>query len=278
MLLTDRLKEAEAFSDSEKVIAAYILENPHKTTNMTIHDLAEATYSSAATITRFCRKVKTDGFSEFKILLASELSTSNLTRTRIHDNVPFAPNDSSNTVVKNILNLNIQAMMDTYNKLDIHELEEVAKLLVETERIHVYGSGQSLLIAQDFQYKLLRIGVSVTVETQNGFQLMSSLTQSPDSVAFVVSYYGSSGENIRIMQALKKNGVKTILLTGPQENPLSKLADKVIHVPPQEELIHKMAAFSSRAAMQLVIDLLFALMFSLNYDKYQQLLKFASNY
>ncbi|UUX35410.1 hypothetical protein [Fundicoccus culcitae] len=38
-------------------------------------------------------------------------------------------------------------------------------------------------------------------------------------------------------------------------------------MPPQEELMKKMASFSSRAAIQLVIDLIFAYVFSMNYDQ-----------
>lgn len=62
------------------------------------------------------------------------------------------------------------------------------------------------------------------------------------------------------------------MITGPKTNPLCDYADEVVHVPPQEELIKKMASFSSRAAIQLVIDIIYAYVFSFNYDKNSQML------
>lgn len=276
ILLIDRLNQFDLFSDSEKLIATYILDNPHQTTNMTIHELSEATFSSPATITRFCRKIKTEGFTEFKILLATELSTLNITKTRIEDNIPFSKQDSPNEIIKRIFNLNIQSLMDTYNNLDKETLISVASMIRNCTQIHIFGSGQSLLIAQDFQYKLMRIGINVSVDPLSGFQVMRSLSQPVDSLAFIISYYGSNKETLTIAEALKSRNIPTVLLTGPTKNPISDLVDTVIQVPPQEELIRKMATYSSRAAMQLIIDLLFALIFSLDYDDNQKTLEIVS--
>ena len=44
MLLTDSLKQQSNFSDSERIIANYILNNPQKTAEMNIRELASSTF------------------------------------------------------------------------------------------------------------------------------------------------------------------------------------------------------------------------------------------
>lgn len=122
MLLLNRIKENNEFSDSENKIANYIMEFPQKVITMTIHQLADATYTSASSVTRFCRKVEVDGFSELKLQLAKEINTYNLSGERIADDTPFEKQDDIHLIARNILNLNIQAQLDTFNTLDMKQL------------------------------------------------------------------------------------------------------------------------------------------------------------
>ena len=60
----------DSFFEQEKKIANYILQNHKDVVNMTISELAEASGTSVATISRFCRKCDVDGFHHLKIGLA----------------------------------------------------------------------------------------------------------------------------------------------------------------------------------------------------------------
>ncbi|QIK68835.1 MurR/RpiR family transcriptional regulator [Erysipelothrix sp. HDW6C] len=266
MLLINRLKNETNVSSAEAKVVDFILQDPKRIINITIHELAELTFSSASTITRFCRKMQTDGFSDFKLQLARELSASNVSGERIEDNLPFAPNQTSQEIINRILNLNFQSMNDTYNQIDLPQIERIARQIYEAPSLYLYGTGQSLILAQDFQYKLLNLGISCDLESQVGFQIMKAGAQPKDSLALIVSYYGQGQENKRIKQVLTGLGIPYILFTGPNENPLCEGAHEVVHVPPQEELILKMASFSSRTAIQLVLDFVYALIFSFDYE------------
>ncbi|MGB9809847.1 MAG: MurR/RpiR family transcriptional regulator, partial [Caldanaerobacter sp.] len=59
----------------EMQIAEYVLENSHEVVGIPITELAEKTKSSESTIVRFCRKLGYTGYQEFKVKLASSLST-----------------------------------------------------------------------------------------------------------------------------------------------------------------------------------------------------------
>lgn len=267
MLILNRIENETHFSDGEQVVADYVLSHAREVVKMTIHELAAAAYTSAATITRFCHRLNMDGFADFKVLLASDLASFNISKDRIATDLPFGAGSSAASIMDSILNLNYQSMQDTFNHLDQDQIERVALRISQSPHIYLYGTGQSLIQALEFQYKLYRIGIDTQLEMNTGFQLMKTATQPEDSLTILISYYGSGSDNLRIAEHLHARGLKYILITGPNENPLCKFADEVIHVPPQEELVTKMASYSSRTAIQLVLDLLYAMIFSFDYEK-----------
>ncbi|MCA5010822.1 MurR/RpiR family transcriptional regulator, partial [Clostridioides difficile] len=55
------------FSELDYEVYNFILKNSEKIPYMTIREFANEAHVSTTTITRFCRKVNCNGFSEFKI-------------------------------------------------------------------------------------------------------------------------------------------------------------------------------------------------------------------
>lgn len=273
MLLFNQLKKREVFSDTENKIADFVLKHPKKVIKMSIQDLALETYSSASTISRFCQKLETEGFSEFKVQLAREIGGIRFQDNRIEDDQPFTAQESPLEIIQSIFDLNLQSLNDTYQAIDVEELQRIALLIENSPHLYLYGTGQSLVLAQDFQYKLFRILKDSHLETQVGFQHLKAYTQTQDSVALMISYYGESISNLRIIKALHSKNIPVILITGPNTNPLCQYASEVVHVPAQELLAKKMASYSSRTAIQLILDLLYALIFSLNYEKNQSIVE-----
>ncbi|QIK70550.1 MurR/RpiR family transcriptional regulator [Erysipelothrix sp. HDW6C] len=270
MLLFNRIKNLSTLSDTEQKISHYILEHANSVTTMSIQELAEKTYTSPATITRYCRKMDTEGFSDFKVQLAKELNAHHGIEGRIRDDLPFKKNQTTTEIIDSILNLSYQSMQDTYNSLNFQQLNQIARMIYEAPHLYLYGSGQSLILCEDFQYKLFRIEKDCNFESNVGFQFMKTHTQPEDSIALVISYYGTGINNLRIMASLKERNIPIILITGPNTNPLCDYATEVVHVAPQEELITKMASFSSRTAIQLVLDFIYALVFSFEYEDNQE--------
>ena len=63
-------KQLSDFTKTEKIIADYILKNPHKIIDMTVNDLADVTNVSTASIVGFSRKMTHQGFQELKIAIS----------------------------------------------------------------------------------------------------------------------------------------------------------------------------------------------------------------
>ena len=73
MSLIQDMKKHKNLTEREQDIRKYILEHPEKIEEMSSRELGHATFASAASVTRFCQKLGTKGFPEFKLQLVREL-------------------------------------------------------------------------------------------------------------------------------------------------------------------------------------------------------------
>ena len=67
------IKYQDNFTDLEKGIANYILDHKDYIVDLKITDLAEITYTSPSTISRFCKKLGEKNYNDFKIHFASSV-------------------------------------------------------------------------------------------------------------------------------------------------------------------------------------------------------------
>ena len=70
-------------SPKEQLLATYIMQESPYFTNITISEMAKETGVSAATITRFCRKVGCESFVDLKIQLQASEGESAITKIMI---------------------------------------------------------------------------------------------------------------------------------------------------------------------------------------------------
>ena len=63
MSLLSTIEYQKGFSELEKKIADYLIEHKEDVIHMNLKELAEATYTSTATISRFCKKLGEKNFN-----------------------------------------------------------------------------------------------------------------------------------------------------------------------------------------------------------------------
>ncbi len=99
MQLIAHLKQnLSVFKKSERTIADWILQNPQKTTHLTIKGLSFLTQVSEPSIVRFCRRVGTKGYADFKLKLTENLA-SGQTNSHLDLAEPVAPGALRNHVI-----------------------------------------------------------------------------------------------------------------------------------------------------------------------------------
>lgn len=258
------------FSSSEKEIAHYILDQGENVLNLSIKQLAKNTYTSPATIVRLCHKMGLNGYGDFKIKYSAELQAEHKIKNRIDVNFPFSKNDDDYQMAYKLATLHQEAIEDTLSLIDFKQLHQIIDLIESAKRIFVFGSGNSLLAAMDFQHKMLRIGKLIEMRQLGGEQVFLAYNCTLEDVAIIISYSGETANLIEYAQFLKKAKVPIIGITSLGENQLSQYCTYILNTGSREKIFNKIAPFSSKTSMQFILDVLFSGIFKKHYDDYLQ--------
>lgn len=267
-MILERLT-SEKFTASEKQAIDFIQQYPRVVINLSLEELAAETYVSQATIIRLSKKLGTKGFADFKIHLAAELSAFAHDKKEIPVDIPIPPDCKTQDIAHIFYNLSRQALDATLNTLDIVSLRKAATLLAYADLIHLYGRGESLIMAEDFHYKLLRIGMNSQLETLNGFQEAQSRVCNSriKECALVISQYCNSRQVHYVIDELMSASIPFILLTAAENPwPYDKYAAVALHICCNESR-YKMGSFASRTAILFLLDCLYGEIFSRQYER-----------
>ncbi|MBK0348321.1 MurR/RpiR family transcriptional regulator [Aerococcaceae bacterium zg-ZJ1578] len=204
------------FSPKERLIATYLLQEQHQLKNISIHDLSSSIGTSAATITRFCRKIGCESFVELKMEL--QASANPIVDTKELDEF------------HTVLQYYNRVIGRTAELLDEEQISRVIDLLMNANRIVIYGMGSSGLTAKEFAIRLSRMGLNAIGESDSHMMIIgSAITQAGD----VVIGFSNSGETKEVIHALKnakQNKATTISITSIKGSTITKLSDEILFV------------------------------------------------
>lgn len=279
IMLIEQLSHNPRLTSTEQQVADFVLAYPQFVIDLSLEEVAQRAFVSEASVIRFSKKLGCKGFADFKIRLARELDTFTGERQAIPVDIPLEPESDAQTVSRTMYDLSLQALREARDTLDLHLLARAANIIRRSDYVHVYGRGESLILAEDFHYKLLRIGVRSSLSSPNGFQEAASLAAPRRGIkesALVISEYCNSHHVNYIVDELREAKTPFVLLTAAENPwPYDHYAAVTLHYPSTESR-HKMGSFASRTAALYVLDCLFAELFSLDYERNRANLEQAS--
>jgi DNA-binding MurR/RpiR family transcriptional regulator len=258
----DRLRALhESFAPAAARIADFILMNAQDVVHMSVTEVAERSRASEGSVIGLCRQLGAQGFQHLKIALARDLVQP---VQFIHEDL--AREDDTGTVVEKIFLSNLQALQDTLKVLDIKEMTRAAEAIVKARRVELYGIGSAAPIAEDANYRLLRIGVQSKVVVDSHVQAISAALTGPHVATITVSHSGSTHETIAATRLAKEAGATTICITNYGKSPLLAYADIVLHTMARETDF-RTEAMTSRIVQLAIVDALIACLALATYDR-----------
>lgn len=250
-----RIREIyEDLTPAEKKLANYVLENGEQVTGLAASDFAELCDTSPASVVRFVKKLGFEGLQDFKIDIAKGLALKPGNQENVYEAVTV--HDTTGDIIKKIAAGNIKAIEDTMGVLDEESVTQAINALIEAKHINIYGVGASGLVAQDLQYKLMRISKSVSMYMDSHTQLTSSTHMKKGDVAIGISHSGRTLEVFKALEKSKQGGAKTISITKYGNSPISGLADIKLYTASVEKHL-RTGAIASRIAQLTVVDIIF---------------------
>lgn len=257
-------------SDTEKGIIEWVLENAEEASESTIYSLAQKTFSSPATIIRFCHKIGFKGFKEFQKSLLYELAIRKESNQNWMEDI--SGHDTLESIVDKVTYKTISSLENTRKLVDIRVLEKCVDLLVESNSIYLFGLGSSLLVARDAYLKWLRIDKECFLCDDVHAQYLQAMNMKKGSVALIISYSGMTQEMIACGRIIKEKNIPIILISRFEDSPLSGIADYNLCVASMEVLIRH-GAMSSRISQLNMIDILYTAYIGRDFKKNMEQLK-----
>lgn len=267
MLVKEKIENCPDLTSSEKIVAEFILSLGLEVNDLSTAEIAKNTFTSPATAVRLAKKIGFSGWNDLKESLFSETKYLDSHFSEVDANIPFKANDSFMTIANKIGALEIETIHDTIALLDYKVLHEAAHLLNKAQAIYIFGTSVSLMLAEQFKYKMIRFGRKVTVSLIHSEQTYETEQVGANDCAIILSYSGEDKFLREIVTHLKEKNVTIISVTNIGSNTIAKTANVNLYCSTREKLNHKIGAYSSVGSMDFILDVLYSCIFSIDYNK-----------
>jgi RpiR family carbohydrate utilization transcriptional regulator len=236
-------------SKSDRKLSAIIMADPGSVIHQSIALLASTAEVSEPTVNRFCHKLGCDGYPDFKLRLAQEISSNgqlfveNLTQ-----------GDDSSMVIQKIMSSIQGSIQSLANSIDPEALDKAADLIANCKSVNFFGMGASSSVALDAQHKFFRFGMPVSSHTDFINQRMMCSMLDSDDVAVFISYTGRTDAMIVNAEIAQERGTTLIGITS-SGSILSNQCDIVLNAVTAEDT-DLFTPMTSRIIHLAVIDML----------------------
>ncbi|GAA3012668.1 MurR/RpiR family transcriptional regulator [Tetragenococcus solitarius] len=256
MSLTENLRSQSNFTEIERNIADYALNNMKKVSRMTIKEFANAAGVSEASVVRFCKNIGVKGFREFKLVLNQELvlrgKDSDFNIVKKHRKEELTSQD----ILFNTLELDRLAVDQLFNTLDTKSVEQAVKRIAKSNIVVVYGAGASSMVAEDLTHKFTKLGLSTFFNRDFHYMLSIVLNMQEGDTFIAISTTGQTQEVLELSELAKKRKGTVISITTLQKSKLVKQSDILLSTPVLEEYF-RVANLATRISQLVVVDVLY---------------------
>lgn len=247
----------EELTELEQEIARYFLQVDTIVDDLSSQQVTQKLHVSQAALTRFAKKCGFTGYREFVFQYQHQASKPD---THSHKHSPL-----TKRVLRSYSNLREQ----TQDLIDEAQLERVAQLIDDAERVYFFGTGSSGLIAREMKLRFMRLGVVCEALTdQDGFAWTTSIM---DENCLVLGF-SLSGTTQSVLDSLldaKEMGAKTILFTSaPNKNSQAYTETVLVANHSQSSYIQRISA---QLPMLILIDLIYAYFLEINRDSKEKI-------
>ncbi|MEW6997047.1 MurR/RpiR family transcriptional regulator [Colwelliaceae bacterium BS250] len=241
--------EFDTFSKSERKVAEVIIASPTTVIHASIATLAKQANISEPTVNRFCRRLDTKGYPDFKLHLAQSLANGTPYVNRHVDE-----SDTVDEYTNKIFDSTLANLEMARKSLDTSLINRAVDVLTQANKISFFGLGASAIVAHDAQNKFFRFNVPVVYFDDILMQRMSSINSAQGDVVVVISHTGRTKPLVEVAAMARENDAIVIGITDAN-TPLAKECNIVLS-PSVSEDTDLYMPMASRIAQLTLIDIL----------------------
>lgn len=272
MRIINEIKQMEDLTESEKEIAKFLLENPEKIGDMTSKDLGEVTFTSPATVSRFCQKLGCSGYSAFRIRFLSEL---NQDMQEEKEQIQVVERENIVVVTNKVMSAYKKAISETKTNFSWEQMLGVHKFIHEAEYIDFYAYDMNVHLAQYGCSQFFHLGKVANTYVATNIQELNAMLTKEKHFAIILSHTGENARLVEIAKTLKKQKTKTLLISRGNSSTLSEICDETIVACIDGKKIYNLWSVMYSTSVKYILDILFTMEYS---AKYKEVSKFNDDY
>lgn len=189
-------------TDVEQLIGQYFIEQALATDDLSSQYIAKLLHISQAALTRFAKKCGFNGYREFVFEFLSH-------QEKIRSSFPTIQHDLTKRVFLDYDALTRQS----HELIDEEQLQRVAQMIENAERVYFFGKGSSGLVARELKLRLMRLGVICEAFTERDSFAWTLSILDEKCLVLGFSLSGQSTSVIDSLHAARERGAKTVLFT-----------------------------------------------------------------
>ncbi|EOS22898.1 hypothetical protein C806_03519 [Lachnospiraceae bacterium 3-1] len=265
-MLIEKLAQGTNFTNHEREVAGYILENLDKVPGMSSTELAQASFTSKATVVRLSKKLGLSGYQELRLKLVEEMNQKNRL-SQMLEGEPIHDKSTYSDIIHTLPVLYDKAITNTRLSLDKNVMNRINHVLQRAECIDIYGAGISYILAQSASFKFATLGMeSSAYESINGHYLAAR--RNKKTLAFLISFTGANRTMIRAAEYLRKATNNHVVgVVGPHKEAIQKWCHEIVEIPNRDSLV-SLDVITSFSAATFVMDIFFSLLLSARYHQH----------
>lgn len=195
----------QSLNHLELSVYDYIMKNSKKVMYMRIRELADEAHVSTTTILRFCKKLKCEGFSEFKVKFKMYIEEENIEKV----------SDDTSEIIN---------FLKTIENSDLDKrLDELCDLVKVASNIIFIGIGSSGILCKYAARYFSSIG-KFTVHIDDPFY-PTNFKHYDNCLIIALSVSGETPTTIDNIVRLKREGCSIVSITNSENCSISKMSD-----------------------------------------------------
>lgn len=266
MNIFSQLEQMNDFTDNEKLIIEYMKTKPEEFVQMSAKQISQKCYVSLSTIYRLCDKLGFSGLSELKVQVSRSLHEYLQKQDDFDYNYPIKQNQTQYQMIHQLKKVYDQTIISTLNLMDVEQLNLIVQHMKKSKSIDLYASAGNIYFAQNFQFQMQEIGVTINVPEEEYLQRLLAASSDSSHFAIIISFGGRGVLVERLIHILKRKKTPIVLICGAGQNPYEKYANYHLYMNPYENHYHKISSFSTRLTLLYILDCIYTCYFELDYE------------
>lgn len=221
-------EEYANFTKSFKKIADYIKFNQSVIAYISINDLAKATKTSPATITRFAKNMGFQGYPFLQEVFQKNLEDETSHMKEIKNAITEIKN-SEDGILKKLIEENVDLLSSMNYECIEKQLNIAIDWIEKSRKIYILGARGSYGLAYYLYFMLKEFKENIELLSSGASDFTDKLLHSKDDdVLISISFHPYTNFTCEVSQFFKENGNKIITISDKKDSKLGSLSDIVI--------------------------------------------------